>query len=376
MKNKAVTFLRLIVFLFTLPMVIGLEEGIMPSVITLLLLLALNTQLRRVFLKERAIGISLIIDLILIFVIHQSFGVSLFLPMFITAFDGVNNSEGHEYGFSILIGGMLYYLTREMDDQQIILSFFALLLALVFAFFYKGMSKKISELEEVYDDVRRYSYELEVAKNQISSYSQQVEHLTAIKERQRISEEIHDTIGHRLTALLMQMEAGVRLLDNDINTGKTFLKASVDNLRESIEVLRQTVRSTMPKEYKNLINSFEDMIRKFKRETGTNVELRVVGIIQKLYPGVEMVLYRNAQEAITNAVRHGKAKNIFISITYDKDWVKLVVKDDGKGCESIKKGIGISSMEERLKFVGGSLEILQTDGFVIKTVIPLESYNL
>ncbi|WP_026478606.1 sensor histidine kinase [Alkaliphilus transvaalensis] len=370
MLNKSISITRLMILLFNIPIILGLKETDIPIALMLLLLLALNVQIRAVFLKRKAIFLSLLLDLALIYLIYNRYGGITYFSLLITTIDSIFLKEEHRYGLLLLVGGFLFYFTQNKDSNLIILSYFIFLLTSIFALLFKSMGKKIAELEEVYDEVRKYSYQLEVAKSQISDYSQQVEHLASLKERHRISEEIHDTIGHRLTALLMQMEAGIRLLDNDLNNGVAFLKAAIENLRESIEVLRQTVRSTMPKEYKNLILSFEEMIRKFSKETEINIDLKVTGNIQKLYPGVEMVLYKNAQEALTNAVRHGKAKNIYICLIYEANRVYLVIKNDGKSCVEIKKGIGISSMEERLKFVGGYLEIDQTNGFIIKSIIP------
>jgi signal transduction histidine kinase len=237
------------------------------------------------------------------------------------------------------------------------------------------MTGKIKEIEHLYDDVRKYSYELENAKKQIENYSQQVENITLLKERQRISEEIHDTIGHRLTALLMQMEAGTRLLKENNQTGRDLLYMSVENLRETIDVLRQTVRSIKPKVYRNLLFSIEELIKRFKKETGINIDFEVNGTAFKLYPGVEMVLYKNAQEAITNAVRHGKSKNISILLQYEENNVALTVSNDGISCEYIKKGMGITSMEERLKFVGGNLYINHKNGFSIVSSIPVKGVS-
>lgn len=373
MGNKLTTLIRLIILLSSMIIFLTLDERAISTSMVLFLLLVLNMQLRVSLLKNKPFVLSLTIDLLLIGYLHHQLGGLIFLSLFITVFDGLLCKYIHNYVvLTTTTLGMVYFLRNE-EFNGIFLGFFAYLLIILLTLVYQFFMRRIENLEHTYDDVRRYSYELEVAKNKIDSYSQQVEHLTILKERQRLSEEIHDTIGHRLTALNMQMEAGIRLLDNGDERGKVFLKASVDNLRESIDVLRQTVRSTMPKEYRGLLFSFEEMIRKFSQESGINVQLQVSGEMVRLYPGVEMVLFKNAQEAITNAARHGRATNIWIELSYHADCIVLIVKDDGKGCQIIKKGIGIQSMEERLKYVGGSLEIHHAEGFAIKSIIPLKS---
>lgn len=85
----------------------------------------------------------------------------------------------------------------------------------------------------------------------------------------------------------------------------------------------------------------------------------------------EEVIYRIIQEGMTNAVRHGKAKEIFISIAKENDTLILIIEDDGIGCENIKPDFGLHHMQERIALLQGDIRFYGSNGFVILAEIPI-----
>lgn len=372
MDNRNEFIIKLIIFLNCIIYnIVVLAKKDMPYLILFSLVFLLNVQIRRVYLKNKGRVLSLLFDMFIIYIMFSKLHGLTYTMIFITTIDGI--SYGWKYVDAILLttGALLLYFSNSLGTKYFFINISVYLCIIIFIFSFKKMSKKITEIEYLYDDIRRYSYELEKAKKQIEEYSNKVQYLTQMEERNRLSEEIHDTIGHRLTALLIQTEAGVRVIDTDKEKGKELLSASIENLRESIDELRNTVRRIKPKEYKNIILQIQDMIDKYKKSTGINITFEAKGDVREIYPGREIVLYKNTQEAITNSVRHGQSKKIDVSIFYKENEVIMRVKDDGVGCDKIKKGMGIIGMEERLKLVGGSLNIYQDNGFVVESIIPL-----
>jgi signal transduction histidine kinase len=195
--------------------------------------------------------------------------------------------------------------------------------------------------------------------------------LSQLEERSRLSREIHDTLGHKLTGTLMQVEATIRVMEGDPDTGRQLLQAVRDNLNQGVETLRQTVRNMKPGDYAGRILSIRQMLTDFANSTGIEIGFSVSGNPFKLMPSADITLYRNAQEAVTNAVRHGNSKHIQVELAFLEKEVVLTVQDDGTGCQSMKKGMGISGMEERVELLGGRLEIASHQGFQVKTVIPV-----
>lgn len=353
--------------------VTALPGNLVPSFILVSLLYLLNMQIRYLMLSGKPALLSLIIELIMVYILGTSFGGLIYLLTFITLVYGLFNTEKYFYGVSALALVLLAYLLKDKGTDYMLLNIFVYAAIWVLLTTLKRAFNKVDELEHLYDDIRRYSYELENTKKQVETYSKRVEELAQLEERNRISEEIHDTIGHRLTALLIQMEAGIRVMDLDPLKGRELLAESRDNLRESIDVLRETVRGMKPKVYRNFLSSIEDMIGEFKKKTGINVVLSVSGNLAKLYPGVEMVLYRNLQECLTNSIKHGKAHNIEVNLKFVENAVALTVKDDGTGCAEINKGMGILGMEERTSFVGGSISVFGDEGFTMECTVPVNN---
>ncbi|MGO4272893.1 sensor histidine kinase, partial [Paenibacillus sp. TAF58] len=90
-----------------------------------------------------------------------------------------------------------------------------------------------------------------------------------------------------------------------------------------------------------------------------------------LYPSLEFILYRNAQEAITNAIRHGSATQVLIQLTYEPKQITMCISNNGKlPNERSRNGLGMSGMEERSKLIGGQLIVPIEDRFTVMTVLP------
>ena len=85
----------------------------------------------------------------------------------------------------------------------------------------------------------------------------------------------------------------------------------------------------------------------------------------------EEVIYRIIQEGMTNAVRHGKAKEIYISIAKERNILILIIEDDGIGCENIKPDFGLHHMQERVSLLQGNIRFYGSNGFVIIAEIPI-----
>ncbi|MDQ2085039.1 sensor histidine kinase [Herbivorax sp. ANBcel31] len=257
-------------------------------------------------------------------------------------------------------------------ENTFIFTSFSLLLFL-FSYRIKKLENIIKKTETLYDQNRSYSYQLEDAKKKLEIYSKKIEYLSQAEERNRISREIHDTLGHKLVSILIQLEAAIKIIKIDNEKGRNILNSVRDNLRNCTEVLRKVVKKIKPEEIPYRIQSIEHMIENFKKSTGIIINFNINGQYQKLYPSTQIVIYKNIQEAITNSVRHGGANHIDITLSYFMNKVELSIEDNGRGCTKIKKGMGITGMEERVWLLGGKLKITTKNCFKITTIIPIDS---
>jgi two-component system, NarL family, sensor kinase len=343
----------------------------MPVFILLLLIFLLNAQLRMSFFRGKLFLVSLFLDAGVVYFLYSSYGGLTCLLLCISIIDV--QSLGREEGISLsfLFLCLLGYLIRHESLAFLLMHALLFLSLIVFTGYIRKLCEKLGEMELLYDENRRYSYQLEDAKKRLEDYSKRVERLSQLEERSRLSREIHDTLGHKLTGTLMQVEATIRVMEGDPDTGRQLLQAVRDNLNQGVETLRQTVRNMKPGDYAGRILSIRQMLTDFANSTGIEIGFSVSGNPFKLMPSADITLYRNAQEAVTNAVRHGNSKHIQVELAFLEKEVVLTVQDDGTGCQSMKKGMGISGMEERVELLGGRLEIASHQGFQVKTVIPV-----
>lgn len=207
-------------------------------------------------------------------------------------------------------------------------------------------------------------------------------------ERQRIARELHDTTGQTLTALGLGFAAAsesVRtnpeLASRQLNELKKMTMQSLDDLRDLIGNLRPSLLDDL-----GLVPALQGQLREFTNRTTIPAELNLKGQRRRVQPEVETIVFRIAQEALTNIVRHAAAHHVIIELDFQPDALLLTVQDDGRGFEPVKvmapqgrrRSWGLLGMQERVSLVGGQYEIQSCPGAgtTIRVTIPLESKNL
>jgi two-component system NarL family sensor kinase len=237
------------------------------------------------------------------------------------------------------------------------------------------MSVHKEELQGLYDELKRKHYELDEARKRLIDYAKIVESSAQIEERNRISRDIHDDLGHKLIRIKMMMEAVIQIFPQQQEKGMQMIYQVREQLTESMETLRHTVRNMKPEDDITHSFSIDKLVQSLTQDEGIEVSYVIHGMPYPIYPSCEIVLYRNTQEAITNAIRHGKATQISISLHYELKQMILTVSNNGSiPLEIEQKGIGIRGMEERTHLLGGRLQIDYSAPFTLTTFIPV-SHN-
>lgn len=219
-----------------------------------------------------------------------------------------------------------------------------------------------------YDRERQYRYELEQAKTKLINSTKEAAHVAEIKERNRIAREIHDNLGHSIAGILLQLQASQKLFDRDGDKSRELLNKSIVELSSSLTLLRDTVHNIRPMESLG-IEYIKKIIENF---SFCPVDLKYTGDFNGLSAVQLEMLQTNIKEALTNASKYSKATRVDISIDINDKFIRLYIKDNGIGCTSIKEGLGISGMKERIKNIGGSISISSDNGFIIVCIIPRE----
>ena len=145
-----------------------------------------------------------------------------------------------------------------------------------------------------------------------------------------------------------------------------------DFTRKGLEEIRKALKELKPKEFKEYetILSLENLIKDFSKLTGIDVKLTFTKSKWNLDEKSSLVLYRAVQEFLSNSAKHGKATKINIYIHYDDELI-VTLKDNGIGTDEIKPGMGLTSLAERIKEIGGSLsyESKRNNGFFMRIVL-------
>lgn len=266
----------------------------------------------------------------------------------------------------VLIGSVWNQGTSMMLVTTMLYAACAILL-----FHGQSVSSGKVEVEQVYNQLRQKHYELEEARVRVVEYAKKVGDLAQIEERNRISGDIHDELGHKLIRLKMMMEAVIRIMDSQPEKGMEMIRQVRDQLTDSMETLRTTVRRLKPTEETSKKYTLTSLIDDLASNSSITVSFHSIGRPYPLYPSEEIVLYRNAQEAVTNAMRHGQASTVHIELSYGYKELVMQISNNGTVPEFLSPmGVGMKGMEERTQLLGGQLLVERGEQYTITTILP------
>ncbi|MDT3426182.1 signal transduction histidine kinase [Paenibacillus forsythiae] len=215
--------------------------------------------------------------------------------------------------------------------------------------------------------------ELESANRKLKEYSNNIEELAVAKERARIAQELHDSIGHSLIALSMNLEYAEYAMDKfPAKTKEVISKAheisreGMANLREAVSVLRES-DSAWP-----LRSSLHEIFANFERTDRIQFDLRMDEELENEEPDIKSCLYKTVREAVTNGIRHGRATAFTVDIRKREAEIMLVVNNNGLGSGHLMKSDGLQGIERRAAVLGGKLHIQSGEekGFTLEVRIP------
>ncbi|MER6242069.1 HAMP domain-containing sensor histidine kinase [Streptomyces griseorubiginosus] len=191
-------------------------------------------------------------------------------------------------------------------------------------------------------------------------------------ERRRIAQELHDEVGQSMTAILLSLERAADEADEPL---RGELRQMQEITRGSLDEVRRLVRRLRPGVLEDL--GLVSALTSLTGEFATHVALRVMRRFDTGLPALdqqtELVLYRVAQEALTNAARHAEADKVEVSLRHSGDTVVLTVVDDGRGTQAAPEGAGMRGMRERALLVGATLDVTSQPraGTEVRLTVPL-----
>ncbi|MGB3653676.1 MAG: sensor histidine kinase [Rivularia sp. (in: cyanobacteria)] len=209
------------------------------------------------------------------------------------------------------------------------------------------------------------------SRQKAEALTQQVETLAASLERSRIAREIHDSLGHSLTTLDIQLELAQRLYEKDPNQAVNSLNIAKDLASECLTKVRNSVRSIRQTNF-NLNQALATLVEQVGRNQSFIINLN--SELPQLPIQTSHQLYCIVQEAVNNIQKHAFAKVVNIKGYQNREGIILEITDDGQGFEvnAHHTGFGLRGMQERVQILGGELQIKSTlgEGTRIRVWIP------
>jgi PAS domain S-box-containing protein len=206
---------------------------------------------------------------------------------------------------------------------------------------------------------------------------------SVLQERNRMAQEIHDTLAHGLTGILIQLEAAVGNLACDPIKARAHIAWAREAARDSLAEARRSVQALRPHalEVGDLCSAFASLVERINASTTTQAQFIAQGTPRSLLLEVENQLWRIGQEAMTNALKHAQASLVQITLTYESTRVQLSVQDDGQGFELIRErnadGFGLISMGQRAQQINSQFTIASHPGrgTEVAVVVPIADRN-
>jgi two-component system sensor histidine kinase UhpB len=192
-------------------------------------------------------------------------------------------------------------------------------------------------------------------------------------ERSRVARELHDEIGQTLTALMLQLGSTARHAPPEIKDG---LADAIQTARATVESLHRILRELRPEALDDLglPSALATLADRVAERAGIPVAVELDDDLPALGPEQELVVYRVAQESLTNVIKHSGATSVELSFVNAGAGVELAVRDDGRGANGAPPGNGIRGMRERAILVGATLNIdpATPRGLEVRLAVPIE----
>lgn len=361
------TVSKLIVFIYIVFSYIHSNVTNLPWVIFALLLYLSVNVLISIFKKDtyKKILICMSIGAVMLFTwkIHLFFILFLSLNLYEITFHYIEKNWPR---FVIMM------LPVTITDESIRMTYG---LIVAFSFLVLTMAdhyiSRVLKLEAQNDRMRKDMQRLTKSLHENKEYIRQSEYTFKLEERNRLSQEIHDKIGHSMTGALIQMEAAKRVMEIDKEKSMELLQNAIHISKDGIENIRITLKNMKPPTEQIGIHRMKLFIEEFAGKHDVNIPFVYKGNLDMISPIQWKIIGENVTETLTNTMKYADATVISIDIHVLNKVIKVQVKDNGKGAALVKKGLGIMGMEERTASVNGKIIVDGTSGFSVTMLLPI-----
>lgn len=227
-----------------------------------------------------------------------------------------------------------------------------------------------------YNQKNKLVAEVEFQNKLLSHYSAEIENMTLLEERNRMSKELHDTLGHSFISLILGLDASIALMDSKPTEAKARLIRLRALAEKNLDEMRNIVHEMGEEEEASLIRQIESIATRFREHTGTTLTMSLPETDLTIRFDIRQAVLRIIQESFTNALKHGKASQIHLELRLSKSHLHLSVQNNGKPIDNLHYGFGLTTMSHRVEQLGGSLHLTSKEGAPatteVRCVIPLK----
>lgn len=240
------------------------------------------------------------------------------------------------------------------------------------------LSRLIRDRQHAEDELQKAKNELErrVEERTAQLYEEingrervEAEFSAVLKERERIAQEIHDTLEQGLVGIGLQVDSAAQVFNSDPNTAARHIALAANLVRHSQAETRRSVWDLRSQslEEGDLVTALSHVCRSLSTSNAIDVRLEVFGLARRVLVLTENNVFRIAQEAITNALKHARAAHIVIDLRFEPSQIRLSVRDDGVGFDIAghlpsEGHFGLQGIRERAKRISGTLAITSEPG--------------
>ncbi|MFV0395277.1 MAG: sensor histidine kinase [Coprobacillaceae bacterium] len=203
------------------------------------------------------------------------------------------------------------------------------------------------------------------AKNSQHHYEKQL-----LLERESLFQRLHDRLGHTINGSIYQLEASKLLVESTPIKSRELMENVIRAMRSSMDDIRQMLHKERPNKQQLAMLQLQQLCNECKNTYDIDAILDIETKDAKIPERLWEVILDNSVEAVTNALKYSKCKNIEIKVRALPQFIQCWIKDDGIGCEQIQAGMGIQGMKQRVRKVNGTVHINSEIGFEIQMILP------
>lgn len=278
-----------------------------------------------------------------------------------------------------LKAGKMWYLTPFVFAfissgiplaTQLLFIFFMSFIYLQHNFVVEAYQKQKKEDTVLEQSLKHNIYEKELEKQEAVKNGLLQAENQILEERARLSQTLHDKLGHSINGSVYQLEAVKLLMEKEPETSRKMVQAVIEQLRSGMDEIRVILRKQHPKKYELALLQLGKLCEDCRKK-GVDAELVTDGDMARVPEKYVEIILDNAYEAVSNSMKYAKCSRIEIEIHVLNQMVRCSISDNGVGCMEVVDGMGISGMRQRVRTVNGILNFETELGFRINMLLPL-----